>query len=36
MSVAKQLRLVDYLTHIAEAADRCQRYVEDMDEVAFL
>jgi len=36
MSVAKQLRLVDYLTHIVEAADRCQRYVEDMDEVAFL
>lgn len=35
MSPADQLRLADYLGHIQEAIERCQRYVEDMDEAAF-
>jgi len=36
MSRAGTLRLVDYLGHILDAIERCHRYVEDMDEVAFL
>lgn len=31
-----QQRLVDYLGHILEAIERIERYVEDMNEVAFL
>lgn len=29
-------RLADYLVHMLEAIERIDRYVEDMDEVAFL
>jgi uncharacterized protein with HEPN domain len=29
-------RLADYLNHILEAIERIHRYVEDIDEVAFL
>ncbi len=29
-------RLADYLGHILEAIERIDRYVEDIDEVAFL
>jgi uncharacterized protein with HEPN domain len=29
-------RVADYLGHIAEAIERIQRYVDDVDEVAFL
>ena len=32
----EQQRLADYLAHIAEAIERIDRYIEDMDEVAFL
>lgn len=31
-----QQRLVDYLGHILEAIERIHRYIEDIDEVAFL
>ncbi len=31
-----QQRLAEYLGHILEAIERIHRYVEDMDEVAFL
>lgn len=31
-----QQRLADYLNHILEAIERIHRYVEDIDEVAFL
>ena len=31
-----QQRLADYLGHIQEAIERIQRYVDDIDEVAFL
>lgn len=31
-----QQRLADYLAHIAEAIERIDRYVGDLDEVAFL
>lgn len=31
-----QQRLVDYLNHILEAIERIHRYVEDIDEPAFL
>jgi uncharacterized protein with HEPN domain len=31
-----QQRLADYLTHIQVAIERIHRYVEDIDEVAFL
>lgn len=31
-----QQRLADYLAHILEAIERIDRYVEDMDETAFL
>lgn len=30
------LRVRDYLEHIQHAIERIQRYIEDMDEVAFL
>lgn len=36
MSKAGTLRLRDYLGHIREAIERCRRYVDDMDEAAFL
>lgn len=36
MSRADALRLPEYLRHILEAIERISRYVEDMDEVAFL
>lgn len=29
-------RLVDYLSHIQDAIERIDRYIEDIDEVAFL
>jgi uncharacterized protein with HEPN domain len=29
-------RVADYLDHIAKAIERIQRYIDDMDEVAFL
>lgn len=32
----EQQRLADYLEHIREAIERIDRYVEDVDEVAFL
>jgi uncharacterized protein with HEPN domain len=32
----EQQRLIDYLGHIREAIERIHRYVEDIDEVAFL
>lgn len=35
MSKDKQ-RLIDYLKHILEAIRRIQRYIEDIDEIAFL
>ncbi len=35
MSKDKQ-RLIDYLKHILEAISRIQRYIEDIDEIAFL
>ncbi len=35
MSKDKQ-RLIDYLKHILEAIARIQRYIEDIDEIAFL
>ena len=36
MSKTDALRLPEYLHHILEAIERIQRYVDDMDEVAFL
>jgi uncharacterized protein with HEPN domain len=36
MSRADRLRIADYLDHILEAIRRIHRYVENMDEVAFL
>ncbi len=36
MSRAEILRLPDYLGHIQEAIERIHRYVDDLDEVAFL
>jgi len=36
MSPGEQLRLDDYLAHIRDAIGRCRRYIEDMDEAAFL
>lgn len=36
MSKAELLRIPDYLEHIIEAIGRIHRYVEDMDEIAFL
>ncbi len=36
MSKANILRLPEYLGHIVEAIERIHRYVEDLDEVAFL
>lgn len=36
MSKAEILRLPDYLGHIQEAIERIHRYVDDLDEVAFL
>lgn len=36
MSKEDILRLPEYLGHILEAIERIHRYVEDMDEVAFL
>jgi uncharacterized protein with HEPN domain len=30
------LRVADYLEHIAQAIERIQRYIENVDEVAFL
>lgn len=36
MSKADILRLPEYLGHIVEAIERIHRYVEDLDEVAFL
>lgn len=36
MSKADILRLPEYLEHILQAIERIHRYVEDMDEVAFL
>ncbi|MFA6922393.1 MAG: DUF86 domain-containing protein [Gallionella sp.] len=36
MSKADILRLPHYLEHILQAIERIHRYVEDMDEVAFL
>lgn len=36
MSKADILRLPEYLRHIAQAIERIHRYVEDMDEMAFL
>lgn len=36
MSKADILRLPEYLGHIAEAIERIYRYIEDLDEVAFL
>jgi uncharacterized protein with HEPN domain len=36
MSRADALRIPDYLGHIAEAIERIHRYVENLDEVAFL
>lgn len=35
MSKDKQ-RLIDYLKHILEAIARIERYIEDIDEIAFL
>ena len=35
MSKDKQ-RLIDYLKHILEAIARIQRYIDDIDEIAFL
>lgn len=29
-------RLTDYLGHIVQAIDRIQKYIEDIDEVAFI
>jgi uncharacterized protein with HEPN domain len=36
MSKKDILRIPDYLGHIVEAIERIHRYVEDLDEVAFL
>ncbi|MGH8499312.1 MAG: HepT-like ribonuclease domain-containing protein [Methylococcales bacterium] len=36
MSKADALRLPEYLGHIAEAIERIERYLEDMDETGFL
>lgn len=36
MSKKDALRIPDYLGHIVEAIERIHRYVEDLDEVAFL
>ena len=36
MNPSNRLRLVDYLGHVLDAIDRCQRYVAGMDEAAFL
>jgi uncharacterized protein with HEPN domain len=36
MSKADSLRIPDYLSHIIEAIERIYRYIEDLDEVAFL
>lgn len=36
MSKADMLRLPEYLGHILEAIERIYRYIEDLDEVAFL
>ena len=36
MSKADALRIPDYLEHIIEAIDRIDRYLADMDEIAFL
>jgi len=36
MSPMEEQRLADYLGPIQEAIDRCQRYVEGLDEAAFL
>jgi len=36
MSPMEEQRLADYLGHILEAIARCQRYVEGLDEAAFL
>lgn len=36
MSKADILRLPEYLSHILQAIERIHRYVEDVDEVAFL
>ncbi|MDP1774022.1 MAG: DUF86 domain-containing protein [Methylobacter sp.] len=36
MSKADILRLPEYLGHIVEAIERIHRYIEDLDEVAFL
>ena len=36
MSHADRQRLIAYLGHILEAIERCQEYVEDMDQAAFL
>ena len=36
MSKTDALRLPEYLRHILEAIERIHRYIENMDEVAFL
>lgn len=36
MSKADALRIPDYLEHIVEAIERIDRYLSDVDEVAFL
>lgn len=36
MRMDKQQRLLDYLAHIQEAIERISRYVDDIDECAFL
>lgn len=36
MSKSDTLRLAEYLEHILQGIERIHRYVEDMDEVAFL
>jgi len=36
MSKSDVLRLSDYLGHILQAIERIHRYIEDIDEVAFL
>jgi uncharacterized protein with HEPN domain len=36
MSKTDILRIPDYLEHILEAIERIDRYLEDMDEAAFL
>lgn len=36
MSWSQPFRLSSYLGHILEAIERCQSYVEDLDELTFL